>query len=98
MIVSPSNVLLQPLVGRFHASVKEKSRFFANFQAMFCHQVAPQRCRLAEIALVYQVVTLPAISRAVSYFATQKGMDTNICTNTTMLSSSYEYNICGVVL
>ena len=39
MIVSPSNILLQPLVGRFHASDQAKILISADFQAMFGHQV-----------------------------------------------------------
>jgi len=39
MIVSPSTILLQPLVGRFHASDQKKSQFSADGQAMFGHQV-----------------------------------------------------------
>ena len=40
MIVSPSTILLQPLVGRFiHASDQEKILFSADGQAMFGHQV-----------------------------------------------------------
>ena len=38
MIVSPSIILLQPLVGRFHAS-DQKSDFLPTGQAMFGHQV-----------------------------------------------------------
>jgi len=39
MIISPSTILLQPLVGRFHASDQEKIRIFsADGQAMFGHQ------------------------------------------------------------
>jgi len=44
------NILLQPHVGRFLAS---DFGFAADFQAMFGHQVAPQRCRLATIVLVW---------------------------------------------
>ena len=56
MIVGPFIILLQPLVGRFHASDQEKSRFFANSQETFGHQVAPQRCRLATIVLVWHCI------------------------------------------
>jgi len=53
MIVGHSVILLQPLVGRFHAS-----DFFisANFQAMFGHQVVPQRCRLATRVLDWHCI------------------------------------------
>jgi len=39
MIVSPPIILLQPHVGGFHASDQEKTRFPADFQPMFGHQV-----------------------------------------------------------
>jgi len=40
MIVSPSNILLQPLAGRFHMpQIRKKSGFSADGQAMFGHQV-----------------------------------------------------------
>jgi len=40
MIISPSTILLQPHVGRFHASDQEKIIIIsANSQAMFGHQV-----------------------------------------------------------
>ena len=53
MIVGLSSILLQPHVGRFHASDQEKSQISADFQAMFGHQVVPQRCRLATRVLVW---------------------------------------------
>jgi len=39
MIVGPSIILLQPHVGRFHAPDEENSRFSANSQPTFGHQV-----------------------------------------------------------
>jgi len=54
MIVSPSNILLQPHVGRFHASDFD---FFAHSQQVtFGHQLAPQRCRLATVAVVWHCI------------------------------------------
>jgi len=48
MIVRPSIILLQPLVGRFHASDFDFQPTFRQFG----HQVAvPQRCRLATTVL-----------------------------------------------
>ena len=40
MIVSPSTILLWPLVGRFHMpQISKKTRFSGDVQAMFGHQV-----------------------------------------------------------
>jgi len=56
MIVGLSNILLQHHVGRFLASDQEKSQFFAHSQVMFGHQVAPQRCRLATVEVVWHCI------------------------------------------
>ena len=53
MTVSPSIILLQPHVGRFHASDQEKSRFSADVQAMFGHQVVICHHVYATIVVVW---------------------------------------------
>jgi len=53
LYLMPSTILLQPHGGRFLASDSEIS---ADSQAMFGHQVAPQRCRLAIIELVWHCI------------------------------------------
>jgi len=55
MIVGPSIILLRPHVGRFHAS---DFLISANFQAMFGHQVVPQRCRLATAVLDWHCICI----------------------------------------
>jgi len=39
MIVEPSTILLQPHVGRFHASDQEKISIFCQLLGKFSHQV-----------------------------------------------------------
>ena len=53
MIISPSTILLQPHVGRFHASEWEKIQFPANCQAMFGHQVGVWHYVGAAIVVVW---------------------------------------------
>jgi len=49
----PSTILLQPHMG---ADFLPQIPISADFQATFGHQVAPQRCRLAIVVLVWHCI------------------------------------------
>ena len=53
MIVGPSTILLQPHVGRFHASDQEKISIFCQLSEKFGHQVGVQQHAGATIVDVW---------------------------------------------
>jgi len=53
MIVSPSTILLQPIKAGFMPQIRKKSRFSADVQAMFGHQVGICHHVYATIVVVW---------------------------------------------